>query len=321
VAIVMGLAAMLMIRNVLARKNVGAAPEAGTMIVVVNKDLPAGAPLTLADLGTTKIVGEINDSVVFRDPAVLDGRVLTLPLIAGTPVIETVLAPKGTGSGLQALIPEGMRAITIEISETSGLAGNLTPGCRVDVVTTLQDENNEMISRTVVQNVKVQSLGMRQRAENDPAPTKSVTLLATARQAEEIELAAASGRPRLVLRNPGDEEETLTEGVTVAELRGSLRRGGDPFLPVSQILPVYQPPVQTVPTTQQASTPSTGTQTATVAATTATPRPAQRVRHRRQITIIRGGVESNVLVEEVASPYNTRWMTNVGSDELPASDE
>ena len=181
--------------------------------------------------------------------AELEGRVLATAAVKGSPVLQSMLAPKGSGSGLQALIPDGMRTITIEINEFSGVAGNLVPGCRVDVVSSFNgDANGEMVSRTIVQNVKVTALGSRRAAENEQAgngnnagaqnQVKSVTLLATPREAEAIELATATGRPRLILRSGKDGETLPSDGISVAELRhGSATPKKDPFQQVELIKP------------------------------------------------------------------------------------
>ena len=54
-----------------------------------------------------------------------------------------MLAPIGSGSGLQALVPPGMRAITIEVNEYTGVGAMITPGCRVDVIATLNDPKTD----------------------------------------------------------------------------------------------------------------------------------------------------------------------------------
>jgi pilus assembly protein CpaB len=91
-----------------------------------------------------------------------------------------------------------MRAITIEVNEFSGVAGMIAPGCRVDVVATIQASNNEELSsHTIVQNVSVTAVGQRVTARPDPKDDpqqqqqafRSVTLLCTPEEAEAIQLA------------------------------------------------------------------------------------------------------------------------------------
>jgi pilus assembly protein CpaB len=305
-AVVLGLAAMKVARDMTSKKDPGKERGPGTTVVVLRSDVSAGAALTAADLATVEMTGEINREAMFTDPAELDGRVLVADAVKGTPVASAMLAPKGSGAGLQALIPDGMRAITVEINEFSGVAGFLAPGCRVDVVVTIGGDAGEMLSRTVVQNVKVQAMGTRQQADPN-APVRSVTLLVTPKEAEAIELACATGRPRLVLRPGSDGSTEESIGVTVAELRTGNPASLDPFSiqPVQYLTPASQP-------TQSTQVPSV----TPVAESRPDPRP--RV-WQRKVQVIRGGVESTITFDEVATPSNPRWITGTGTDELPGT--
>jgi pilus assembly protein CpaB len=290
-AIVLGLIAMKVARDVMDKKNPSVTSENAMKVVVLKKDVPAGTQLTADDLGTAKMAGtDVNAQAIFSDPAALEKRVTIAPAVKGTPVINTMLAPEGAGSGMQALIPEGKRAVTVEINEFSGVAGNLIPGCHVDIVSTFTGDHGEMLSRTIVQNLKVQSLGMRQGGDpNDaPGPVRSVTLIASPNEAEALELATSLGHPRMVLRASGDEEPTDSEGITVAELRRGITKSD------------YVEPISLAPTTQPGSQQSTRS-------------------HMRQIKIIRGGVESNSTVEELAAPIGPKWITGANTEEIPSS--
>src|SRR5439155_4218808 len=64
----------------------------------------------------------------------LAGRVAQIQLGKGQPIVESLLAPQGSGTGIAALVPIGMRAFTIQVDEFSGLAGMFMPGSRVDVL-------------------------------------------------------------------------------------------------------------------------------------------------------------------------------------------
>lgn len=301
-AIALGLVAMKVARDVMAGKeNVAGNPGATQQIVVVKSDLPAGSTLSAAQLGTIRVGKDVNTAAVCTNPVELEGRVLIANAVKGSPVLQSMLAPTGSGGGLQALIPDGMRAITVEINEFSGLAGYLVPGCRVDVVATINGEGGELISRTIVQNVRVQAVGAKQ-AQDQSSPIKSVTLIVNPKESEAIELAAATGKPRLVLRSSSDNDPANTDGVTVAELHGSGSRvHSDPFA-------VRQ--ADTAPATQPATPP-------VIQATQWNTRPQ---RPQRQVTIIRGGVESEVSIEDAsAMPAPFKWMTSLGLGEVPSS--
>jgi pilus assembly protein CpaB len=291
---------MKVARDVIAKKNGSNSPAAKmTDVIVAKHDVMAGAKLTAEDVTIGKMAGEVAPESIFRTPADIEGRVLGVPMFTGQPVMETMLKPKGTGAGLQALVPAGKRAITVEINEFSGVAGFLVTGCKVDVVATLAGEGGDMLSRTIVQNVLVTAIG--QRAQNQPGAegtesVKSVTLIVTPKEAEAIELAAATGRPRLVLRSSGDEKTASTDGVSVAELRGKPKKGAsDPFLPVEWTRPA--PPVSGNPSTQPQAQDDSNEPI------------------RRTVRVIRGGVESDVTMELPAAAAATpKWMTNNPTD-------
>src|SRR5205085_4086567 len=107
----------------------------------------------------------------FSNMSEVIGRVLTAPLLSGQPVLQESLAPRGSASGVQALVPPGMRAVTVEVSQSGGLGGLLAPGARVDVLlTTLATDPEKTMARTVVQNVVVLAVGQRMgpgKAESD----------------------------------------------------------------------------------------------------------------------------------------------------------
>jgi pilus assembly protein CpaB len=160
-------------------------------------------------------------------------------MVKNQPVVEAMLAPTGTGSGLQALVPPGMRAVTIEVTEFSGVAGLLSPGCRVDVIATINEGNTDSrVAKTIVQNVKVTAVGQKTTAAgNEPPPpgelAKSVTVLVPLESAEAIELACSTGRPRLVLRGGRDNEIVPTPGVSLAELKNGGSTGGEAVVTVT----------------------------------------------------------------------------------------
>jgi pilus assembly protein CpaB len=294
-AIVLGLVAMMVAKDAMDRRNGGQASRRFIEVVVARHDVPLGTALTSDDLDIDQIPGDTPPESVFRRIDEVTGRVVTAPLVKGQPVLVSLLAPTGTGRGLQALVPKGMRAITLEINEFSGLAGFLVPGCHVDIVATIT-ERGELVSRTVVQNVKVTALGQRGQSVDGEAtePTRSVTLVVTPEQAEAIELASATGRPRLVLRSSGDDGAHLSHGVTIAELRGQPAfKTPDPFeAPTPVVMPIPAPTTNPVQVVQRDPAPPTTPQT-----------------RQRMVTVIRGGVESQV-VFELPAPGEGRFMTD-----------
>jgi pilus assembly protein CpaB len=273
IAIVLGVIAAKLARD-MTQKN-QTVEQAGTKltkVVIAKNTIQPGQILKEEDLATAPFASEQTPEGTFANTSDVVGRVVLSPLIKGQPVVHTLLAGPGTGAGLQALVPDGMRAITIDVSESSSVAGLLTPGCHVDVVASINDAaNGTMVARTLAQNLKVQALGQRVssagKGDEDPNAVqafKTVTLVVTPEEAETIELASVTGRPRLVLRSSTDNAISDSGGVTVQDLTNNgkgivappkalpVAMEGTPkraaTQPVAVVAPATQPVVEETPT-------------------------------------------------------------------------
>jgi len=302
IAVVLGLVAAKVARDSVARgRETGRGQVVKNIQIVVAKvPVSPGQELTAELLTLGPIASELPPPRSFTDPGPLVGRVAAAPLLPGQPVTEDLLAAKGAAAGLQALVPRGMRAITIDVTDTTGLAGMILPGARVDVVSSISGATRaDMVARTIVQDVLVQAVGQRltaSRSADNQAPeaVKTVTLIATPRQAEAIELASSTGKVRLVLRGPDDRDTVRVDGVTLAELLGE----GDRRTQVVKVPDVDPlPPPTTRPTTQPAvpDVPP-GIGPADPFASGPVP-PAEKPKVRRTVTLIRGGTRTEVVFE------------------------
>ncbi|HEY8750467.1 MAG TPA: Flp pilus assembly protein CpaB, partial [Tepidisphaeraceae bacterium] len=195
-------------------------------VVVAKAAIPPGTALTSEDVGLAAIAAQTAPTDSFTNPADLVGRVTSAPTLQGQPFLRPLLAPVGTAPGLQALVPPGLRAVTIDVNESTGVAGLLAPGFHVDVISTgVNPDPTKAVSRVIVQNVPVVAVGQRlggPKAEGDKevAVARTVTLLVTPHAAEALDIALASGRLRLALRSIGDTLEEEDGGVNWATLLG-----------------------------------------------------------------------------------------------------
>lgn len=251
IAAVLGLAAAMVARNMLANQPAQVASGESSLrtVVVANTTIGPGTQIDPSMLITAKVSQEMAPDEAFSSMTEVEGRVANGPIYKGQPIIGTLLAPKGSVGGMSGLIPAGMRAITLQIDEFTGVGGFIAPGCRVDVLATMQGEKQgDMVTRTVVQKILVTAVGQRMtlQAQNgqQEAPTRSVTLIATPEEAQAIELAASTGRPRLVLRNLNDDSNTTPAVTSLMDFKGGDKSSapvGDPFALQTP------PPVETVP--------------------------------------------------------------------------
>ena len=299
VAVVLGLMAALVARKSLLRSHSAQQGPKIVTVVVAKASIPPGHELVADDLGLAQIAAQAAPAGTFSNPVAMVGRVTVAPMVEGQPVLPSFLAPRGSGSGLQALVPPGMRAITLDVNEASGVAGLLIPGCHVDVVTTAisQDNPDKSISRTIVQNAQVVAVGQRlsgakPEGERDTALSRTVTLLASPRDAEALDLAMTAARLRLVLRGSGDRDDLDDEGVMLAELRG----GASSFASSINLPSVFgppqpvTPPVPVTPPTQPATQPAVASK-------------SDEDQHpRRVVTVILGNDERRITFREDDKP-------------------
>jgi pilus assembly protein CpaB len=196
-----------------------------TQVVVAATDLQVGTLIKATDLKTAALVGAPPKDAVLK-PDVAVGRGVITPIYAGEPVIEKRLAPAGSGGGLAATIPNGMRACAVKVDEVVGVAGFVLPGMRVDVLVSgiLPGDQNTTGTKvkTLLQNIEVLSAGknFQRDAEGKPIEVAVVNLLVTPEQAELLSLASNQTRIQLVLRNPLDHQVAEPPGSDVANLFG-----------------------------------------------------------------------------------------------------
>ncbi len=302
-AVVLGAVALVIGRKAVAPRP--AEPVNTVKVVVAARDVAPGKVLVAEDLTAGRVPKEMAPARSFSDPKDVVGRTATFALLKGQAVVETLLAAQGTGGGVQALIPAGLRAITVEVNEFSGLGGMLLPGCRVDVVATVRDDKaQQQASRTILQNIKVLAVGRQFNPNPPPLPenappapaANNVTLLVTPRQAQALKLASQGGAPWLVLRNGGDGKEVETDPTLISDLKTDRPNGGTG-------LPGWlQPP------TPGEGNPAAGTEPVAT-------RPGGTTRKAtRSVQVIRGGVESEVTVPVSGRGAPRRQLTETRPD-------
>jgi pilus assembly protein CpaB len=105
------------------------------------------------------------------------------------------------------------------------VAGLIQPYSRVDVLFTRPGSMAEAITSTVLENVKVLSIGRivqsgQVQVDNKgaPKPATVATLVVTPEQAQKLELAKNQGKISLALRNPLDQTSAANAGPITTEV-------------------------------------------------------------------------------------------------------
>ena len=222
--VVASIASLMLYRLLASRPQPEAkALAASTRVVLATRDLEPGTVLKDQDIQLADWSGPVPTGASTR-PQDLVGRGVMTPIIAKEPVLESRLAAKGAGGGLASMIPPGMRAVAIHVSDVSSVAGFVVPGMRVDVLIsgTAPGVDNHLgtVTKTLLQNMEVLSAGQdfKKDAEGKPVSVPVINLLATPEQSEQLSLAASSTNIQLVLRNPLDHNTAKTPGTALGRL-------------------------------------------------------------------------------------------------------
>lgn len=161
-----------------------------------------------------------------------EGSIVRRALKAGEAITPGALIKPGAGGFLSAVLEPGRRAISIAVSATSGTAGFIFPGDRVDLILThrvsVKTPGNEgsseaSVSETFVRNVRVVAVDqMLDNPQNKAILAKTVTLEVTPAQAEQVALAEDMGKISLALRSLATDTAAQADEAEPVELTRAL---------------------------------------------------------------------------------------------------
>lgn len=146
-------------------------------------------------------------------------RVVLRPVSPGEPILPGKVSGFGEKATLSTILEKHMRAVTIRINDTSGVAGFVLPGDKVDILLT-RDDAGRLITDILLQNVKI--LGMDQKVEDvegKPRVAKAATLEVTPVQAQKIALAQRIGQLSFMLRSISNAAPAERQTISVTDLR------------------------------------------------------------------------------------------------------
>jgi pilus assembly protein CpaB len=193
-------------------------------VVAAAEHIKLGTVLSAGNLTTIEIAGTLPAGAI-HDSKNAIGRGVTSDLYQGEPILESRLALAGSGGGLAATIPNGMRVCAVKVDDVVGVSGFVTPGMRVDVLVSgippgAQASNQGSVVKTLLQDIEVKSAGTDIQKDNEgkPQQVQVVNLLVTPAQAEILSLAASQTHIQLVLRNPLDTQVAQVEENSMGNL-------------------------------------------------------------------------------------------------------
>jgi len=206
--------------------------EKMSRVVAASRDLGAGAKLANSDLKLVSLPAKDLPKSALLDGSLAVGKALLYPVMANEPLTTNKLSALAGAEGVAATIESGKRALSVPITDISGVAGLIQPRMHVDVLFTRVGSMSEALTTVVLEDVIVLSTG--KNTEVQPAQTagasqsanaatpnatlqRAVTLLVTPEEAGKLELAKNQGRLSLALRNPLDRSRIENKQAVTAE--------------------------------------------------------------------------------------------------------
>jgi len=238
------------------------AVPAGPEVLVATKPLPVG---TIIDADAFRYQpwpqGLVQDAYFVRgeegaDPQSLIGTVVRTEIAAGQPITQGSLVRPGERGFLAAALGPGMRAVTVAVSATSGVAGFVFPGDRVDIVLSQEVQGGGdgpplHTAETIVRNIRVLAVDQRISARDEdgnqvPQHISTVTLEATPKIAEKIAVAQTIGQLSLSLRSLADNNAELERAIASGEV--TVPDSDDPNAERRMLLAIQSQPIDTLST-------------------------------------------------------------------------
>jgi pilus assembly protein CpaB len=208
-----------------------AAPKTKPAIVAAI-DIPIAVRLEEKHLAVIRWPEQSVPEGAFANLKDVIGKTTRQNIVKGEAILSERLADEDQGQGLAALLADGMRAMAVEVDAVVGVAGFVQPGDYVDVITTMQpDEETHKqrkddaakVSKIILQYVRVLAVGeqLGTTPGGKPINVKVVTLGVTPQESEKLALASQYGKIQLSLRSRIDQITATTDGVTPSRLLAS----------------------------------------------------------------------------------------------------
>jgi pilus assembly protein CpaB len=229
-------------------------PSDMATVVVARSDIPPKTRITPEMVQESRLPAEYIQAGAVRNLSKAVGVVAREGIVGGEQVLERRLLMTGKQVGFNGVIPAGKRALTVAVSDVTGVAGLLKAGDSVDAIVTFdQQAVGSHVSRMVLQNLLVLAVNREsevpaerdvKKDSKDAAVFKlaTVTLAVSPEEATQMTLSEEKGKLRFALRPYLPETNvTMLPTVTPADIVG-----------------MQKPPTQTQAPTPAAAAPATG---------------------------------------------------------------
>jgi len=176
-------------------------------VVLAAQTIPKGTVIQKEMLNTAEIPIEMVHQLAVANQEDVLGRITKENIEANEQILTSRLSDTNQeNNNLSYSIEPNYRGLTILVDEEMGVAGYLTKGDRVDLVTIWIKNDKTVVSEYVVENIEILKIGPNSSGDNGGEYT-SVTVSVPASEVEKIHYALKidqTPKYRLVLRSPVD---------------------------------------------------------------------------------------------------------------------
>jgi pilus assembly protein CpaB len=211
-------------------------PLATVDVLVAKADLGIGQVVSEGDVGWQTWPAASATATFIRKgdrpDAIKDfiGAIVRAPVAAGEPIRDSKVVLAKGGGFLAAILPRGMRAISLDIAPDTGAGGFILPNDHVDVILTRRDKATEKItgvetysSETILKNVRVLAVdqAIEEKDGTKVVVGKTATIELDPQQVEMLALSRQIGTISLTLRSLLDSQSPTPEGGEVKNEKDS----------------------------------------------------------------------------------------------------
>ena len=183
-------------------------------MVVAARPLKAGDVLQASDLKTIPWPLSALPKGTYGSTKDLVGNTVYDAIGVDEPVVTTRLTATQAAT---VAIPPGMRAVSIHVTDSSGVLELIRSGHKVDiqVVAARKAANGETEVRTALENLTVLAVNTKPEQSSQGTSNPVMTLVATPQEADVLAAADSTSRIRVLLRNPNDDAVANRPAITL----------------------------------------------------------------------------------------------------------
>jgi len=207
IAFLLAVVASLGVYQFISKTNTAAAGK-NVAVVVAAMDIPADKTISKEMLSVHNIPEDYAHPQALANVEQVVGKTSKVQMLKGEQVLTSKVASKDEpGNRFSYHIPANQRAMTVEVTEVSGVAGLPTVGDRVDVLLA-SDKDDQVQATTVLQNKKILATGgvIFPQEDGTQRIVPTITLSVTPQEAQQLALAETNGKIRFTLRSPSDKQ-------------------------------------------------------------------------------------------------------------------